>query len=795
MFSIQTNVNSLVAQENLRVNSNFQSKTIQQLTSGYRINSSGDDAAGLAIANKFRSDTAELTQGVRNANDGVSQLQIMDGGISNIGTMLDRLKTLATQSASATFTGDRSVLNKEYQTLVGEIDRQAQSIGLSTGGHFAHVVGVYIGGGTTVAGAADTANGTVTLDLSGSVVDAKALGLRTSQFTAQSASGTNLAVASNTSIANIVNANGAAGAATASFDLSGAGFSGMRVSVRLGVNDTTQTVADKLNAAIQALGNSGTAAAANLRSANIQVGMVTDSSGNEQLAFSSPTAAFQATAATNTANALLGQFDATATNAATGASVSQTVTGGAITAATTVENVTMKVTVNGVAHSVTVATGGAEANAAAMLADVTGGVGYGALSALGVTAQLDGSGTKLQFVGNSDQSIEVQAAGDTANYFGLGAWSAESDTHAAGGAATNNQGDTATVAFSINGGNKILVNFTAGASLTATQTAFQAAIDSNSELHAAGLTVSGAGGGTLTVASGNAAVQFRMNVESQTGTLDLGFGTGASSIATLSAVDKAAMSSANGSSQTGLGTNNDVFSFAGLKNIGAAGGTLHALADQQVLSFTANDGDGALQSQSVTLAETNAATLDQAIQTINTALQTSGNATMKQIVAVKETNASGTAEGIRFISSLNGFSVNVGQSSNNTTGTPVGLYDGTSGASSPQGMTVASSSSGTMDITTVAGAEQAVVALGQAVQKLGVAQAAVGKGQNQLNYAISLANSQISNFSAAQSQIRDADVAQQAANLSKAQVLQQASIAAMAQANSAPQAVLALLRG
>ena len=56
MSSIQTNVNSLVAQENLRVNTNFQSKTIQRLTSGYRINQAGDDAAGLAVANKFRSD-------------------------------------------------------------------------------------------------------------------------------------------------------------------------------------------------------------------------------------------------------------------------------------------------------------------------------------------------------------------------------------------------------------------------------------------------------------------------------------------------------------------------------------------------------------------------------------------------------------------------------------------------------------------------------------------------------------------------------------------------------------------
>ena len=71
----------------------------------------------------------------------------------------------------------------------------------------------------------------------------------------------------------------------------------------------------------------------------------------------------------------------------------------------------------------------------------------------------------------------------------------------------------------------------------------------------------------------------------------------------------------------------------------------------------------------------------------------------------------------------------------------------------------------------------------------------MGTGQNVLNYAIGLAQSQISNFSAAESRIRDADVAAEAANLTKAQVLQQATMAAMAQANSAPQAVLALLRG
>src|SRR5207247_707758 len=95
----------------------------------YRINRSGDDAAGLAVANKFRTDIAELAQGVRNANDGAGQLQIIDGGLNNVGKILDRLKTLATESASDTFSGNRATLNSEYKAMLAEIDRQASNVG------------------------------------------------------------------------------------------------------------------------------------------------------------------------------------------------------------------------------------------------------------------------------------------------------------------------------------------------------------------------------------------------------------------------------------------------------------------------------------------------------------------------------------------------------------------------------------------------------------------------------------------------------------------------------------------
>ncbi|HMF77666.1 MAG TPA: flagellin [Bryobacteraceae bacterium] len=176
MISIQTNVDSLTAQRNLNVNNQLQSKTIQQLTSGYRINSSGDDAAGLAVANGYRSTIAQITQGVSNGNDGLSQLQIIDGGLNNIATILDRLQTLATQSASSTFTGDRATLNQEYQQQLLEITRQASNINLASGGTLNNVLSVYIGG------ANNATDATVSVNLSGTAnaVDSTSLGLATS---------------------------------------------------------------------------------------------------------------------------------------------------------------------------------------------------------------------------------------------------------------------------------------------------------------------------------------------------------------------------------------------------------------------------------------------------------------------------------------------------------------------------------------------------------------------------------------------------------------------------------------
>ena len=113
---------------------------------------------------------------MRNANDGISQLQIVDGGLNNISKMLDRMKTLATQSASTTFSGDRSTLDAEFQALITEIDRQANNIKLNSGGTYNSNISVYTGGATASA----NSNATVSIDLSGvtSAVDATSLGVK-----------------------------------------------------------------------------------------------------------------------------------------------------------------------------------------------------------------------------------------------------------------------------------------------------------------------------------------------------------------------------------------------------------------------------------------------------------------------------------------------------------------------------------------------------------------------------------------------------------------------------------------
>ena len=787
MLSIQTNVNSLVAQENLNINNAFQSKTIQQLTSGYRINSSGDDAAGLAVANQYRNSVSELTQGVANGNDGVAQLQIMDGGISNISQILDRLKTLASQSSSGTFTGDRTVLNNEFQTDINEIDRQAQAIGLNTGGGFAKSLGIYMGGGGGDTSSSVLANGVVTVDLGKSTVDSQSLGLRGMQ------SGNSGYDLSTSNIASILSNGGntTVSPGATQFMLYGPGFGdGVAINVATSAITDGASLVAAVNAAITSAGVSNTA----LATAGITASMTTNpTTQNQVLTFSSADSAFQVRAGDRMANAFLGNTGANGL----GTALASTLTGAAYNGNfATADPLTITVEGAGLSSpvtlNVTANTGGGAAASTAVLIQ-TAAAGNAALAAAGIT--VSNTAGHLDFTSAEGGAAKVSITGDTQNVLGYGSFvgTAAATSATAGAVFAQSTADgVVDLDLSLDGGSSssLAVTMPSATNVTAAQAAATinaaiAAAGPASVFNKAGIIAEDNGIGHVELISTNN-TSFRLGLRNDgVNTSALGFyAAAARSASGLTAAYTAP------TTPTANFVNQDAQGEYQLGSVVAGAGTAAPLTfapilyatDSQSLTVSAADASGNSHSTVISLTQANGQDIDQAIKTINMAIQASGDSTLMQINAVK-VNDHGV-EKIEFVSNVANFSVNVGSTTNAT------------GIGS-QGQTLTSTKVGTggaADIGTESGAQAAISAITAAVSALGVAQAAVGKGENELNYAVNLAQSQITNLSSAESQIRDADVAQQAANLSKAQVLQQASIAAMAQANSAPQAVLSLLK-
>jgi flagellin len=412
------------------------------------------------------------------------------------------------------------------------------------------------------------------------------------------------------------------------------------------------------------------------------------------------------------------------------------------------------------------------------------------LNAAGLQASKDGAGTSLVISSTNGTSFALNAGAATAKgtVVGKADLTAGVDFSAAPATLKLLIDGTTTKTVSLNQpeANAGAIVSALNAQLGSAATASVVSVNGKNYLQiASGSGLTGAKSSVQVLdGNGNAALGLTTGTYSGSNEVDLGFGVSGKTFVGNQGVAAAASSltgvSASGSAQTGGIT------FAGM----AASAT-----STQALTISANDSSGATQSTTITLAavgagtaalanDGTAASIDSAVKYINQQLQKTNNAALQGIVAVEQ-NVNGTPE-INFLSSGKTFQVALGTGAG-VTGLNAGVAESVTGATNGSGSTIS--------IDSQDGATAAVTALASAVGKLGAAQAAIGRGENQLTYAISLANSQITNFSAAESQIRDTNVAQQAANLSKAQTLSQAAIAAMAQANSAPQAVLSLLRG
>jgi flagellin len=789
-FSINTNIASLDAQNYLTADSHFQTQTINEVTSGLRIVNSGDDAAGLAIANGLRSDQAVLTQGIQNANNGLASLQTIDGGVNNISQLLDRAGTLATESASSTFTGDRTVLNQEFQSVLSEINRQAQVIGLNSGGQFAQNLTVFIGGGKASNNTTAINNGSVSVDLSESAIDTQALGL--SGYAVSGKASVNIGTGGGlTTVQNILadttNQKSESQPGFAEFYFSGPGFASSsgsaRIAVAVNLNGVTDanTLASAINSAIAATGNGPDQQATAFKNAGVQASVYTDSSGATHLQFTSSNAAFQVEAGDATANALLG-------NIATGSTGEPVTTATAATAnavtaagATGAETVKLQVT-NGVTPQPVTVTISNSDTPNMILADVNTG-----LTGTGVTASIDSNG-KLIFSSGEGQSLQVQASGDTSNLLGLGTFQTDTSGNFSYTSITAPAGQTASATqnFQIAIGSQVVslgaINTGAGEAnaLSNLNTAFQG----NAVLRAANLqAVDNAG--NIEIVSGNG-TDFRLNTFAGSGPASFGFTDGVDSAATATLTATSQTTADSPSLDSGGTSTSGFLNFTGVSINGTA----------QTITLAAPDNSGTTHSININLTSSNAGNIDAAVNAINSALLQSDDTTLGQIVAVKDQSAG--QDGIRFISSLQAFNLSLGgTASGSTTGNVQGIYAGSVAVPNQGGAVIPSTAFGTgstVDISSAGNAENAVTAISNAVTSLGRAQAAVGKGENLFNYAIQLAQSQVTNEAAAESGIRDANMAAEASNLSKAQILVQAGTAALAQANSAPQAILTLLR-
>ena len=232
--TINTNISSMTAQRNLGASQMSLSTAIQRLSSGLRINSAKDDAAGLAISERFTTQIRGLHQAARNANDGISLAQTAEGAMSGAGNILQRVRELAVQSANATNSAsDRQALQAEVGQLVGELDRIAQTTEFNgqrlLDGTF----------GTQQFQVGANSNQTITT----STANLRTNIYGNNQLQATGAAGTLAAFGSNATTAGTLAINGSLGSA----------------SIAVTVNSTAKATADKINLSSAVTGVEATA--------------------------------------------------------------------------------------------------------------------------------------------------------------------------------------------------------------------------------------------------------------------------------------------------------------------------------------------------------------------------------------------------------------------------------------------------------------------------------------------------------------------------------------------------------
>ncbi len=723
---INTNIPSLNAQRNLSASQTALATSLQRLSSGLRINSAKDDAAGLAISDRMTSQIRGLNQAARNANDGVSLAQTAEGGLAEVGNNLQRIRELAVQSANSTNTAsDRASLNAEVTQILAEIQRVATTSQFN---------GQNILDGTFSAAQFQVgANANQTIIASTGNSQTSAIGSYQITSGGTAVSGTALT----------------AGALTINDIDVGSSASGSAEAIAVTINSATSRTGVSASASTEI--QSGTAAAnALIANSSLQSGDLVINGVNIGAVAGSSNVATQGANVAAAINTFSNTTGVTAVaNGGTGALTLSSATGKTIdittNASTTADGATRIENATGLELAGSTKTKG------------TNVVSFGVTTA-GVRQVGTHTATATAVAG---QTITI--AGKTFTY--VAAITDQSSQILVDQGSITLQGVQVAAAIdaAITAGTLKNVTRTSTAVGVTTLTAKSAVISTSitDGILSASASAAGAGAFAETVTGVGLAVGDTVKVGGLTYEFTLATATAAGT---------------SGNIQVKLGTGG---ASAAADDILTATNFADAVAAQYAA------GNGTVQftsraSGAVTL--TNTLYGSTGVVPALTEPVSAGTAGAVSNVAVAGVSGAYTAsstKGTITLNSPNTFSIG------GSSPTDAGLSSASIGLSSISGLSVA----------TAAGANNAISLIDGALSQVNSIRSSMGALQNRFASVVASLSASSENLSAARSRIQDADFAAETAQLARNQILQQAGIAMLAQANSLPNTVLALLRG
>ena len=736
---INTNLPSLNAQRNLNTSQTALSQALQRLSSGLRINSAKDDAAGLAIAERMTAQVRGLNQAARNANDGISLSQTAEGALGEIANLTQRMRELAIQSANATNSAtDRTALQSEVNQLKQELSRIATSTTFNSkklldgtlqtqqfqvGAEANQIIQVSVRDAR--------ASGLGDFSVNSSVDTTATTNGIQANFGLEAASKRGYVTADGTQVGKVQAAGTTNGyAATVITTTSASGATGTVTTV---ANASAKATATQINAA-----SIGVTASA-LNKVVLNASGTADATDADAITVSDGTTTATYTVATS----------ATATNAGLAAAINSALNASNIYANVNSSGTVDVVSTNGADIQVALAKGATTTGSTAVT--VQGLNDVAATSVTNATTRTAGGRLDLYAL----QGTSLATSGSVTLLTAAPTFVAVGNTDASGG----NGAEAQTLTLTGPSGN-------ANASLAQNDSAFTIAATINQFSGTTGITASARSTATLSSLSAAGTVSFGLQgSNSSATTISVNVSSTSNLIDLVTAINAQAgdtgvtanLNSSNGVVLTqaeGYDIRITNFAHSAAVDYGVAStpSTFSRIAAEQSIQVTGGEG------QLVTL-------YDGGTRTAANSTVVGGN--------------------VKF-SGLATYNV-----SSSIAGTVGSLFSGV--ASSANAATLNSVTSA--DVSSVNGANDAIAVFDSALAQVSSIRADLGAVQNRFESTIANLQTISENVSAARSRVRDADFAAETSALTRAQILQQAGVAILAQANALPNNVLALLRG